>query len=210
MRKSMIFIPGLIAISSLILLSGCDHSSNRNPIDKQDTPEDITDSVYKGSVFSLPAPMQIANQLRQFNPSYYVSYLVPPTGDAAKASCSAEDLAMILGILSVDLGYSVVYERQQAVLNYTAKVKKISDELGILGAFSPEVVQRIEANVNNIDSLVPVVLSSFNDVNEYFNDNDRQETGMLVLAGGMIEGLYISCQVALDMKDSLSRQVVGR
>lgn len=160
-------------------------------------------------ILSMPAPLQVAYSIKSENKDFYEN-LLEPTKRVENTALSMTKKAILLGILSVDLGYSITYNKQQNILNYLSNVKALSEELGAVGAFSPGVVKRLENNINNIDSLSYIILSSFDNANNYFNNNDRQETALLILTGGLLEGIYLSANIAKLNSSSYNKNVVAQ
>ena len=53
----------------------------------------------------------------------------------------------------------------------------------------------MQANYGNQDSLLTIISDSYYAADEYLKDNQRENTSILVIAGGWIEGLYIATQL---------------
>ncbi|MDZ7607935.1 MAG: hypothetical protein U5K79_20670 [Cyclobacteriaceae bacterium] len=51
-------------------------------------------------------------------------------------------------------------------------------------------------NSKNLDSLLLITTQNFNDINTYLQENKRSNLSVLILAGGWMEALHITCQVA--------------
>jgi hypothetical protein len=52
------------------------------------------------------------------------------------------------------------------------------------------------ANSNNFDSLLLFTTQNFNQINNYLQQNKRSNLSVLILAGGWLEALHVTCQVA--------------
>lgn len=74
--------------------------------------------------------------------------------------------------------------------------KKLADGLGITGAINENTVKRMEKNLNNKDSLLSIISDTYLETDVYLKNNDRAGVSALVVAGGWIEGLYISTSIA--------------
>ena len=57
------------------------------------------------------------------------------------------------------------------------------------------MADRIESNMDNVDSLIFIVTESFYDTYNYLNQNGEEKTSILVIGGSVIEGLYITCEL---------------
>lgn len=82
-----------------------------------------------------------------------------------------------------------------------AASKKLADKLGILSAIDQSIINRLENNVNNRDSIMEIISETFMNSNSYLKDNNRSQTAAIILAGGWLEGLYISSQLIKSTKD---------
>jgi len=68
--------------------------------------------------------------------------------------------------------------------------------LGITGAINENTVKRMEKNLNNKDSLLKIISDTYLETDIYLKNNDRAGVSALVVAGGWIEGLFISVNIA--------------
>ena len=75
-------------------------------------------------------------------------------------------------------------------------MQQLVKELGITSAFSSEILENVEANLDNKDDLVEIITNSFYDTYEYLVKHDREDLSLLFLAGTWIEGLYISTHIS--------------
>ncbi|OFX49332.1 MAG: hypothetical protein A2046_05610 [Bacteroidetes bacterium GWA2_30_7] len=201
----------LLLIVSIITIIGCNVNEKKNTFENIDTlynNQSLNDSS-SFIICSMPAPLQIANLIKNENTEFYDNFLEPASHKDFTA-LSITNKALLLGILSIDLGYSIVYDKQQNILNFVSKVKILSEDLGVIGAFSPAVVKRLENNIKNPDSLSFIALSSFNEVTNYFNENERQETAVLMLTGGLIEGIYLSSNIAKLNPSNVNKNIVAQ
>lgn len=58
------------------------------------------------------------------------------------------------------------------------------------------MVDRIEGNINDRDSVMEILADGFNNASDYLKDAGRAEVAALIVAGGWIEGLYLATQLA--------------
>jgi hypothetical protein len=95
----------------------------------------------------------------------------------------------------VDFGYCLLYDQNQTAINYLGKISKLSGDLQITGAFESNVIKRLKDNLNNKDSASYILLSSYNNVRNFFKANKRDEAGYLIAGGSFIEGLHLSLSI---------------
>jgi len=143
--------------------------------------------------FAVPSPMEMAGLLKGSG-SRYNSSLLNDIGNR-DIYTSSFSKAVNLGIYGADLSYTSVFNRNQESILYMSCAKQLADELGVDAAFDTEVMNRIEENVDNRDSLLSIISETFYILDSYLKDNDRSSVSAQVISGGWIEGLYIAACV---------------
>ncbi|MCZ4696078.1 hypothetical protein DWB61_15755 [Ancylomarina euxinus] len=152
---------------------------------------------FNNILFSLPSPYQISLILHESGISYNKELLNP----SRKASDYVTNFnrAINFGVYGVDLGYINIYQQTQDAASYFAVLKILSLDLGIYKVLNQSTVNRIEANIDNRDSLMVIVSETYRNIDKFLKTNEREETGALILAGGWIESVYILTQ---EMKNN--------
>ena len=158
-----------------------------------------------GSMFSIPSPIQTAMLIEKSGADYSKGFL----NDAKKVSTYATNYqkALNLGVYGADVGYVTIYDQSQDALKYLGVINKLTDELGITGAFDESTMKRFETNFGKRDSMLNLVAVAYRNSDAFLKDNDRMNVGALILAGGWIETLYFSTQIAV--KDG-NQDVINR
>jgi len=158
-----------------------------------------------GSMFSIPSPIQTAMLIEKSGADYSKGFL----NDAKKVSTYATNYqkALNLGVYGADVGYVTIYDQSQDALRYLGVINKLTDELGITGAFDESTIKRFETNFGKRDSMLNLVAVAYRNSDAFLKDNDRMNVGALILAGGWIETLYFSTQIAV--KDG-NQDVINR
>lgn len=152
---------------------------------------------FNNILFSLPSPYQISLILHESGISYNKELLNP----SRKASDYVTNFsrAINFGVYGVDLGYINIYQQTQDAASYFAVLKILSLDLGIYKVLNQNTVNRVEANIDNRDSLMVIVSETYRNIDKYLKSNKREETGALILAGGWIESVYVLTQ---EMKNN--------
>jgi len=191
----------MILVFSLIISCQSESSKETNDVNQNITKENVSKEVEK-IIYPLPTPFEITKMLNKAGASYIYN-MSNPVENVGKYF-TEKSKALNLGIYGADLSYASTYnqpEKTQAYLNCT---KKLSDELGITSAYNQSIIERIESNINNRDSLHTIIADSFYKTFEYLNSNEKGAVSVLVLAGGWIEGLYISTQLIITSPKSVN------
>ncbi|MCH8318460.1 MAG: hypothetical protein IIA88_08170 [Bacteroidetes bacterium] len=142
-------------------------------------------------VYSLPSPIQVTSLIKNSGASY-MGELLNGTTHVDKYFSSNYKSALNMGIYGADLGYACIYYKTQDAISFLKASKKLADQLGILGAFDLDVIERFERNLDNRDSLIRVVTESFRMTDGYLKENARNSIGALIITGSWIEGLFVA------------------
>ncbi|OFX19935.1 MAG: hypothetical protein A2033_19000 [Bacteroidetes bacterium GWA2_31_9] len=199
------------ALYFLVFFSGCKSTTNTNENveDKLDVEIDTTMSTvlkFNNTLFSIPSPYQLAILIKDLKIDYNKEFL-NNTGKAVNYTDNFQK-SLNFGIYGADLGYLNIYEQTPEAINYFSVMKSMSQELGISSAFDKATISRIENNMGNKDSLLFIMSNTYRKADSYLKENNRNEMGVLILAGGWIESLHILTQIAVNK--SAPQQVIDR
>lgn len=196
-----------------VALASCNSGENAESVQDADAgpKTEISDSAkstlltVNGEIFSVPSPIQTAFLIKQVGANYNKEMLNSPKNNSRYSSKFQK--AVNLGVYGADLGYVSMYDQTQDALAYLATVRTLADELGISGAFDMSLMDRFQKNMGNKDSILALVSDAYRASDSYLKNNQRNDVGALVLAGGWIESLYFATRAA---KDSKNPEVVRR
>jgi hypothetical protein len=99
-------------------------------------------------------------------------------------------------VYSADLLYCSIFDFAPQAVKYFITVKKMGDDLGISGAINENVMKRVQANLGNNDTLTKITNDVFYSAYDNLEQNEKGSTLALVVAGGWVEGLYLSTKIA--------------
>lgn len=199
-------IKNKIAVYFLLIILSVSYSCNNENKNSNNNATDL-DEEFKTSggliklndrLFSIPAPMQISKLVKEAGISYNKSYL--NTTESVSKYSSTFKQALNLGVYGADLGYLNTYDQLPDAALYFGVVKVLSKELGITGAINKGLMDRFESNKNNKDSVMKIVANMYRDADSYLMNNERNEIGIIILAGGWIESLHFLTQIAGENK----------
>lgn len=185
------------AIVGLVGLSSCASEPAAPEVDEvsleqtQSPEDDQRQNSIKKIIYSIPSPTEMASLLMKSGVEFNLDLL--NSTDRVDNYATSDQRAINLGIYGADLRYTSMYGQDQPSIYYAAAVKKLAKELGVEGAIDDDLYQRLEDNRHNRDSMLTIVSNSYNDLDAYLKENDRQEVSALVIAGGWLEGMYLAC-----------------
>jgi len=190
-RTSYLF--SAIVLGVMLVLSSCkekvEEEEEVEPLDSNKT------SIVNinGTLFSIPSPIQTAMLLKQVGAPYNKAMLNGP-GKISGYSTEAKR-ALNLGAYGADLGYIILYQQTQEAIGYLSAVKKLSEDVGISGAFDAKLIERFKLNMANKDSLLVFTSEAFRSSDAYLKNNDRAKVSSLIIAGGWVESLFFTSEM---------------
>lgn len=153
---------------------------------------DAADGLLKvgGKLFSIPSPVQTALLIRELGLPYDQS--LPMGTDNPARFTSKEQRALAMGIYGADLAYVTIHKDGQKSLKILKAIEQLSGELNLTNAFDKSLVEDFKKNISNEDSLLRFTGKAFRAADMYLKNDQRSEVSAGVLAGGWIEGLYLT------------------
>ncbi len=183
----------LFVLLTMFVLSSCSNTKNDDEeVEKLDSNKSNLVNI-NGTLFSIPSPIQTAILLKQVGATYNKGLLNSP-GKISSYSTETKR-ALNLGAYGADLGYIILYQQTQEAIGYLGAVKKLSDDVGISGAFGTKLLDRFKQNMSNQDSLLVFTSEAFRSSDSYLKDNDRGKVSSLIIAGGWVESLYFTSEI---------------
>ncbi|HKJ43067.1 MAG TPA: hypothetical protein VKA27_13315 [Sunxiuqinia sp.] len=186
---SLVILSGLFAVG----MSSC---SGGKKAKKEETKavEKTIEKEIKEYSYPLVSAFDVTNMLNEIEASYIVGITNSP--EKATDYFSEKERAVNLGVYTADLAYATTYNQKAAVQNYFKASETLVRELDMTSAFDENLPDKIEANLDNKDSLVNLVTTMFQNAYAYLNQQGRTEVSYLVLSGTVIEGLYLTTHVS--------------
>lgn len=192
-----------VAVAS-ILSSGCTPKKGEEPKEKVDSTQ-ATFLKLDNAIFSIPSPIQTSLLIKKSGANYNKSLLNQTNKVSGYAT--AYKKALNLGVFGADLGYVAIYDQNQDAIAYLNATRKLADDLGVSAAFDENLMKRFQANLGKKDSLILLVSDGMRASDSYLQNNERKNVAGLIIAGGWVEGLYFSLNVA---KETNNKEVINR
>ncbi len=201
---SLKYITALFVIATFSF-SSCTSDSDGDANDTDttavdaNTPETHLSGVNISTAFKLPSPVELYMFLWETNARFNKDALNPI--DKAGKYLTTSSKAINLGIYSSDLAYCTVFGKNQETFTYFSSTKKLAEDLGLTEGFDEAIAGRLEANVNNSDSLFQITNDSYSDVTRYLESQGQGDLLPLIVAGGWIESVYINVNSVDDFNN---------
>lgn len=160
---------------------------------------------YEGSLFPIPSPHQIIHLIKAHNIPFSQEFLNPYSN--LKYYNTNFKRALNFGTYGTNLSYLNIYKRTPETIAYLNVLKRLANDLGIGMVFEEDLFRRIEKNVNNPDSIVYLISTSYRMVDGFLHESNRSDIGALILAGGWIESISLLTKIGLK---SSNREIINR
>jgi hypothetical protein len=185
-----------------------DEQAFLNSLDSAKSGPTIDEEVINSILQQIPSPLEISVLLKESGTKYNAGMLNTP--DNLSKYNSNYKKALNLGVFGTDLGYTNIYEQNQDGIKYLSSIKSLADGLNIGQFFDIETIGRLATNSKNLDSLLLITTQNFNSINHYLQTQSRASLSVLLLIGGWVEAMQITCQVAAkDTKNKELQEKIG-
>lgn len=209
--KAFLLSLGLGVVTS-VTFTACsdDSSSDSNQVNQiedndTDTTEEMVDEVVVE--YSVPTPNELFEIISLFGEGYQPN-LVNKVDNLDKY-IDTKSKALNFGVYSADLAYMSSFEKTADALEYFKIIEKLGDDLGISAAFDESLVNRIQDNQGDADSVFAISSDTYYEAYKYLEENDKGNILALNLAGGWVESMYIITHMVkeFDAEDPLMERL---
>lgn len=209
MKKVQLFATtALFAV--VIVLGSCSSESSEVEDQPQEEvqieveTEEIDDAAYD---FVMPSPLQIAAIFKRAG----LTYSTETTNPVEKVSNYTDRVSRALnfGVYAADLSYCVLNKQPQDAVKYMKTIKVLSDDLGMTAMFgTSSMFSSFEENIDNEDSLIYILATIQENLDEHLDDNEEQYMSVIFFTGGWVEGMHIGGQVATEGNPSITSRLI--
>lgn len=158
-----------------------------------------------GKIFSIPSPVQTALLIQDQGLPY--NNALPFSTDSASRFTSKGRKALAMGVYGADLAYVTVHKDGQKALKTLKALEQLSSDLDLSHAFNKDLLEGFKNNLNNEDSLLRFSGMAFRSADQYLKMDQQEDVSAAILAGGWIEGLYLTVQ---DTTEKVDPKVIKR
>ncbi len=214
MNSKFKFIPLILGVAALaVCLSATSCKGKTRGEANRDkgeavSPDEQTMEQIKSAekVFNaLPTPLEVAQLIKEAGAKFDATLLNPVENKSNYTS--SKSMALNLGTYVCDLSFASMYDETSLLVNYMEAAEDMATGLGILDAIDETTVERLEQNINNRDVIMEIVSETFLNSQAYLEDDEQHAVAATIIAGGFIEGLYISASM-VDMKNYKGNKLV--
>ena len=209
----------LLAIVSII---SCAENETPGEIDRdlngnglEVTNQKLKDKVtaIENIFYSIPSPRVTIDIIEEAGAVFDVQLTNDPQ-NLDKYTSKAER-ALNMGVYGADVNYCSAFNKTADVMMLLACTRSLGEELGLESIFDQTVIDRLNDNRENADSVQSIITNTFWEIESKLEEDDRAELAALIVIGGWIEGLNIACgqaKINIDnqkMIDRIAEQAIA-
>lgn len=203
---------GFMAI--LVLNSGC---STETKTQESDVAKDLdasvseapqlSNEVLRDLIQSIPSPVEVSVMIKESGASYNKTAL-NSTSNTGSYNTNFKK-ALNLGVYGTDLGYTNIYSQSQDGVYYMNAVRDMANGLNIGQFFDFATIKRLATNSSDLDSLMMITTSNFQNINTHLQDKNRSNLSVLIMTGGWLEALHLTCKVVENKPNPKLKEKIG-
>lgn len=210
MKRKKISV-GLVYGAVSLMLASCAGSTDENELQNVELVDtaatELVDENARTIDYAVPTPNELFEIIKLQGGKQQMNLVNPLENSDNYVDMKAKSLNF--GVYSADVAYLSCFGIGTDFLKYFKKIEELGEELGISGAFDEEMMDRIENNEGDSDSLFAISNDSYYDSYFYLEENDKGTELSLIMAGGFVESLYIVCNLVAqyDGEDPIVKKI---
>ena len=209
-KQNILLFTAVLGTAVFISCGGEKKSENSDEISVVDTTS-VATSTLTETFSQVPSPGEMFNFIKLVGGKNNKNISFLNSVDNQKKYVDIKSQALNFGIYSCDLSYCSVFEIGAEALKYFKTVKQLGDQIGVSSVIKPEVLNRLQSNVGNKDSLAKITDDIYYSSFETLEQSKQGPTLALVVAGGWIESLYIASNLSkYDEKSPMTQRLADQ
>ncbi len=198
MKRQIKLVAALMLVTPMVMLTSCGGDEHvEEPI--EDVVEDVVEEPRDEVYYQIPSPDEMFGFIKESGLAYN-GELLNPVQNADNYTDPTKQ-ALNFGIYSADLAYTAAYEQFNETTKYFGTIQKMSEPLGLNSAFNKSLIERIQSNLDNADSLVAITNTSYFSVVDYLDQNQQGDKLGIIAAAGWLETVYVVANTTNYAKD---------
>ena len=206
-----------LSFMALLALGSCGDSSapvsnavdNALDADTAEAKSEVTlaPEIVNNLLDAIPSPVETSIMIKATGGDYNPDFLNP--AEKASQYTTSYKQSLNLGIYGTDLGYTNIYGQSQDGVNYVNALRDVSKNLKIDQFFDLELIARLANNNDNVDSLLMITQTNFQEINKHLQGQQRSSLSLLIITGGWLEGLHLITEVLHNAENEALKEKVG-
>lgn len=153
----------------------------------------FTSTIGENELEPLPSPLQIALIFKTAG-LHFQDSLTNPLSNASTYNTTFSKL-LNMGSYSSDFIYHVVNNKADVSRFYLKTIQELATDIGFGQIINTkENVERLDANIHNIDSLAIIISEIQMHTDQHFRKNREHLKGLVIFAGAWSEAMHLAIQ----------------
>jgi hypothetical protein len=191
-------IPLLLIVFTMFHFTGCKNNQRQDATDLLNdslisAAVRLDDDVIGEMISSIPNPVEMSSLLQKSG-VVYSQELLNPADNITKYNTNLKR-ALNLGVYGTNLVYMNIYDRTISTIRYLSNVRDLAADLRVEQFFDYETLNRLSESSRNIDSVLFITNTGFDNMNRYLISQGRGNLAVLISYGTWVESLYIATHV---------------
>jgi hypothetical protein len=202
-------VSGVFVLS--LFLYACNPIGSQSGENEFSSDSDYSPAFNSGAeiIYALKIPTDIVSFFEETGTGYDPDITIPleriPLYD------NPEHIAILLGVLGVDLSYCTLFERIPESADYYRHIELLADKLDLPREIFEESPGKQRSNLENPDSLKKQIYEIYTEMDYHFQESGQLSLASLSLLGGWLETMYIGVVIykdktVLEMGDRILQQ----
>jgi len=205
------FRPLFGAIVLSLLLYACNpsgsHSGENEFVSNSDYPTEF--SRNGEIVYALKIPTDIVSFFEETGTGFDPAITIPL--EKIPLYENPEQMALLLGVLGVDLSYCSLFERMHESADYYRHIELLADKLQLPKDIFEKAPGHQRSSLENSDSLKDQIFEIYTEMDNHFQESEQLSLASLSVLGGWLETMYIGViiykdKTVLEMGDRILQQ----
>jgi len=172
----------------------------QNGLEYQDSAKSDLDKEVSEFIYPLPDSHEVTEMLNRIGIPYMLG--TSNTVENVNRYFTAKSKAYNIGVYGSDLSYASTYQMTQETMLYLEAVNQLGSDLGISSIYNEDLLNRIDQNVNQKDSLIEIISTTIYETYDYLNKNGKGDLSILMVAGGWVEAMYLTTNVSANVHNN--------
>lgn len=174
-----------------IFFLGCSQESKNKTRDNSNNETVSTKEFIEktSTAYKIPSPVEVYMFLHNNNIEFNKN-AINSIENIARYYTNASK-ALNFGVYVSDLAYCTVFAKHQETFLYFSVTRTLATDLGFTSGFDEIIVNRINANLYNSDSLYQITNDSYAEACNFLEETGKKDILALIFAGSWIESLFI-------------------
>ncbi len=184
----------LMTSLSLLGLWSCSESQDSGQLieDEAIQEEVVLEEDVPQQFFQMPSPVELFMFMWEDGAPFNVANL--NSIEKVDTYVESKKKAINLGVYSADLAYSTIYDKNKETMNLFSVTKKLADDLGLTEGFDKSILERVDRNIENSDSLLHITNDSYSKTITFLQSQGQIHILPYIIYGGWLESVYIATQ----------------